>query len=118
MNRYPGIRPFAFADRHLFHGRDKEKRHLFQLIVLNDIVVLFGKSGIGKSSLLNAGVCPALEERDLHPLFIRLNNTDLPPEQQVYQFLNEKAYIPNNLPAGLSMWEYLQHFSYTELRVS
>ena len=83
MKRYPGLRSFRAEDQHLFKGRAKEQRELFQLIVLNNIVVLFGKSGIGKTSLLQAGVCPELEDRSLHPVFIRLNQTHLAPEAQV-----------------------------------
>ncbi|MFK8009373.1 MAG: hypothetical protein AB8H03_23635 [Saprospiraceae bacterium] len=115
MKRYPGIRPFTAEDAHLFKGRDEEKRDLFQLIVLNDIVVLFGKSGIGKSSLLNAGVCPQLEDRNLHPVFIRLNNTTLPPEKQVLELLQEKKYIDSDLPDNLTLWEYLKQFWYVDL---
>ncbi|MFK7770799.1 MAG: hypothetical protein AB8F94_01625 [Saprospiraceae bacterium] len=115
MKRYPGIRPFTAEDAHLFKGRDEEKRDLFQLIVLNDIVVLFGKSGIGKSSLLNAGVCPQLEDRNLHPVFIRLNNTTLPPEKQVLELLQEKKYIGSDLPDDLTLWEYLKQFWYVDL---
>ena len=115
MKRYPGIRPFTADDQHLFKGRDEEQRDLFQLMVLNDIVVLFGKSGIGKSSLLNAGVCPQLEDRNLHPVFIRLNNTELPPEAQVFQHLQEKNYIPADLPKDLTLWEYFQYFWFVDL---
>ena len=115
MKRYPGMRPFTAEDAHLFKGRDEEIRDLFQLIVLNDIVVLFGKSGIGKSSLLNAGVCPQLEDRNLHPVFIRLNNTDLSPEEQIYELLQEKKYINADIPKGLTMWEYFEHFWYVDL---
>ncbi len=115
MKRYPGIRPFTAEDVHLFKGRDEEIRDLFQLIVLNDIMVLFGKSGTGKSSLLNAGVCPLLGSRELHPVFIRLNNTNLPPEEQVYELLHEKKYIGSDIPKGLTMWEYFKQFWYVDL---
>ena len=115
MKRYPGIRPFTAQDQHLFYGRDKEERDLFQMVILNDIVVLFGKSGTGKSSLLNAGVCPQFENRNLHPVFIRLNNINLSPEQQVYEYLQEHNYIPKSLAKDLSLWEYFKHFWYVDL---
>ncbi len=115
MNRYPGIRPFTAEDQFLFKGREQEKRDLFQLIILNDIVVLFGESGIGKTSLLQAGVCPELEERSLHPVFIRLNNTSFPPEVQVYQKLIDGDYISDDMPPDLMLWEYLKNFWYVDL---
>jgi len=115
MKRYPGIRSFTAEDQHLFKGREKESRDLFQLIVLNEVVVLFGKSGTGKTSLLQAGVCPELEDRSLHPVFIRLNQTQLKPEEQIYQNLKDHNYIPKDMPAGLTLWEYLKAFYYVDL---
>ena len=50
MHRYPGPRSFTGDDRHLFFGHDTEKQELFRLIVLNDLVVLFGESGCSKTS--------------------------------------------------------------------
>jgi PKD repeat protein len=73
QSRYPGTRPFLEEDRHLFFGRDHEKKKLSNLIVLEKLVVLFGKSGYGKSSLLNAGVIPYLRHTKHHfPIKIRL----------------------------------------------
>jgi hypothetical protein len=59
--RYPGVRPFETADSSLFFGRDRDCTDLLGLIALEKLVVLFGKSGYGKSSLINAAVIPALE---------------------------------------------------------
>ncbi len=60
MNRYPGIRPFRSDERALFFGRRDDTERLLRLIRLEKIVILYGKSGYGKSSLLQAGVCPQL----------------------------------------------------------
>ncbi len=114
MNRYPGIRPFVLEDKALFNGREQEKRDLFQLIVLHDLVVLFGKSGTGKSSLLQAGVCPDLENRNLHSVFVRFNNTNQTPETQVYHRLLEGGYLPDDLTEGLTLWEYFKKFWYAD----
>lgn len=62
MNRYPGIRPFRSDERHLFFGRTDDTARLLRLILLEKVVILYGKSGYGKSSLLQAGVCPRLLE--------------------------------------------------------
>ena len=56
--RYPGVRPFEAADRALFFGRDRDIADLYELVRAEPLVVLFGKSGYGKSSLLNAGMLP------------------------------------------------------------
>jgi hypothetical protein len=61
-NRYPGVKPFSENERHLFFGRSTDSRKLHQLISLEKLVLLYGKSGLGKSSLLNAGVLPLFDE--------------------------------------------------------
>lgn len=115
MNRYPGPRSFTGDDRHLFFGRESEKQELFRLIVLNEMVVLFGESGAGKTSLLQAGVCPELEERGYRPVFIRLNNTAETPELQVCRRLKEGGYIPADMPEDRTLWEYFSRFWYVDL---
>ncbi len=57
-NRYPGTHPFERDQKRIFFGRDQDKTNLFRTISVNDLTVLYGESGLGKSSLLNAGVLP------------------------------------------------------------
>ncbi|MDG1571163.1 hypothetical protein OZ410_02470 [Robiginitalea sp. M366] len=64
--RYPGARPFSAKDGNLFFGREQDIRALANRIALEPLVVLFGKSGYGKTSLLQAGVLPILRERENH----------------------------------------------------
>lgn len=78
QSRYPGTRPFLEEERHLFFGRDRDKKKLGNLIVLEKLVVLFGKAGYGKSSLLNAGVIPYLRHIKHHlPIKIRLTPAEV-----------------------------------------
>ncbi|MBL7796947.1 MAG: hypothetical protein JNJ90_10625 [Saprospiraceae bacterium] len=70
--RYPGPRPFPENYRALFFGREKEVAELHRLVRREPWVVLYGKSGLGKSSLLNAGLAPRLAVNDaMSPVFIR-----------------------------------------------
>jgi energy-coupling factor transporter ATP-binding protein EcfA2 len=72
MKRYPGTLPFTTAYKDLFFGRQKEMAELYQLIFLKQIVVLYGKSGLGKSSLIQAGIIPKIVEAETHqPIYIR-----------------------------------------------
>jgi hypothetical protein len=61
--RYPGTRAFT-EDDHLFYGRETDKEQLHRQIKLEKLIVVFGKSGLGKSSLLNAGIVPLLKEKN------------------------------------------------------
>lgn len=78
--RYPGIQPFSGRQKDLFFGRDDDREQLLSLLLVEKLTVLFGKSGHGKSSLLNAGIAPALEKesqrgkRDYVPVFIRFHS--------------------------------------------
>ncbi|WP_373551161.1 SUMF1/EgtB/PvdO family nonheme iron enzyme [Haliscomenobacter sp.] len=69
QSRYLGVQPFKTSHRHLFFGRDKDIEDLHDFILLEKLVVLFGKSGYGKSSLLNAGIMPRLMDEKQPPLF-------------------------------------------------
>ncbi|MFZ2898500.1 MAG: WD40 repeat domain-containing protein [Saprospiraceae bacterium] len=60
--RYPGVRPFQRSQANLFFGRDKDREELLQLVDLDKLTVLYSKSGLGKSSLLNAALLPAVEK--------------------------------------------------------
>ena len=65
------------AERKLkFCGRDDDSYDLAHLIMGNVFVTLYGKSGIGKTSLLNAGVFPELREEQYTPVSIRLGMRD------------------------------------------
>lgn len=78
--RYPGIQPFTGQQKDLFFGRDDDQEQLLSLILLEKLTVLFGKSGYGKSSLLQAAIGPALEKESLRgrraytPVFIRFHS--------------------------------------------
>ena len=56
-----------------FCGRDAEKIQLSSLIENNLFVTLYGRTGVGKTSLLKAGVMPLLREKDFYPIYIRLS---------------------------------------------
>ncbi len=73
-DRYPGLVPFDKGQSTIFFGRDQEKKELFYQICLEKKVVLFGKSGLGKSSLLNAGVSPFLESNGYLPIRVRFTS--------------------------------------------
>ncbi|MEL6863880.1 MAG: WD40 repeat domain-containing protein [Bacteroidota bacterium] len=104
--RYPGIWAFRPNQRKLFFGRDREARDLFRLVRVERLVVLFAKSGIGKSSLLNAGLTPLLEEANALPLPLRFQDVSTRPLDQIEALL--APYMGDRqLPCSTtaSLWE-------------
>ena len=57
---YPGMTPFSEAQRDLFFGRDKEIEDAVERLRQHPFLTVVGPSGSGKSSLIYAGVIPAL----------------------------------------------------------
>jgi hypothetical protein len=90
-NPWPGLATFEEADSAFFHGRGVEAAELLQLVQRETLTVLFGRSGLGKTSLLNAGLYPALREEDYLPVHIRLDHGDnaLPLSRQVLNELHK-----------------------------
>jgi len=73
--RYPGVSPFSKDQSEIFFGRDKDVDFLRTLVELQDLVVLFSKSGLGKSSLVNAGIVPQIIEKgEFNPILIRFGS--------------------------------------------
>jgi TonB family protein len=55
---YRGIQPFRFIDQQIFAAREEETWELWSNMTLYRAVLLYGDSGTGKSSLINAGLLP------------------------------------------------------------
>ena len=64
-NPYPGLRPFDTNEAHLFFGRDQQVLDLTDRLNHNRFVAVLGLSGSGKSSLVQAGLIPALHRGHL-----------------------------------------------------
>lgn len=60
MNPYPGLRPFRESEAHLFFGRTAQIDELLAKLKTSRFVAVVGTSGSGKSSLVTAGLLPAL----------------------------------------------------------
>jgi hypothetical protein len=57
---YPGLRPYDQAHEAVFFGRERLIAELAGKVAESGIVIVSGGSGAGKTSLLNAGLVPAL----------------------------------------------------------
>src|SRR5215831_88069 len=59
-NPFPGIRPFEMDEANLFFGRDGQSDELLKRLQRTRLLAVVGTSGSGKSSLIRAGLLPAL----------------------------------------------------------
>ena len=69
---YRGILQFRLLDWRIFFERDAETERLANLVSLYRGVLLYGQSGAGKSSLLNAGLIPQALRQGRAPERIRV----------------------------------------------
>jgi len=60
-NPYVGLRPFQAHENLIFFGRDNQTLELLQRLYKHRFVAVVGSSGCGKSSLIRAGLIPALK---------------------------------------------------------
>ncbi|MBH8577024.1 caspase family protein [Nostocaceae cyanobacterium CENA369] len=65
-NPYRGLSSYDEKDSHLFFGREEQIQKLYQKIVDNkqQLTLVLGASGTGKSSLVKAGLIPKLSKDD------------------------------------------------------
>jgi formylglycine-generating enzyme required for sulfatase activity len=74
--RYPGTRPFEIDQQKVYFGRLEDIEKLNRLIKLESLVILYAKSGMGKSSLLNAGIIPLVDqEMEYTPVRVRFESS-------------------------------------------
>lgn len=114
FDRYPGLGAFADFQADLFFGRDREINELYNLVVAEKATVLFAQSGVGKSSLLNAGLIPKLKGEDLLPVNIRFKGWEK-EESPAGIFLSAFSpfFSPDHIPYpvvadDLPVWEYIK----------
>lgn len=96
-----------------FFGRDEEIETLLEMVRTEFAVVLFGQSGLGKTSLLQAGLFPRLRSTHFLPVYLRLDhNPEWPSLTTQMASALETALtaagieVPPRLP-GDSLWAWL-----------
>jgi photosystem II stability/assembly factor-like uncharacterized protein len=93
LHRYPGAQPFRDDEfsRRTFFGREPASIALTDQILANRLVIVYAKSGLGKTSLLNAGTAPRLREAGSLPLFVRVNDIERGPSFSVFEGVRAEA---------------------------
>ncbi|GKS68512.1 hypothetical protein W03_05160 [Nitrosomonas sp. PY1] len=119
---WPWLNAFPEEAAPFFNGRDEESESLLHYVLSAPVTVLFGKSGLGKSSLLQAGLFPLLRKERLLPVYVRLSHEDMAATVSVqiakhfYEQLN--IFLPQasdpliSLSAEHSLWSQLHRLDF------
>lgn len=116
--RYPGSKPFTRDDEKLFFGRDEDIARLTTFIQVERTTVLYGKSGLGKTSLLNAGVLPKLESEHQYRIIpVRFGShtqgnlkhpLDIVGEEIAGLHSDKKTFLDEIEPEDISLWQHIK----------
>jgi DNA-binding SARP family transcriptional activator/tRNA A-37 threonylcarbamoyl transferase component Bud32 len=100
-NPYRGLSAFGELDAADFHGRDAEIEEIVSTLAEHPLVAVVGPSGIGKSSIVRAGMIPALRSGAI-PGSDQWLITDMRPGAYPYEelasaLIRVAAEMPNDL---------------------
>jgi hypothetical protein len=68
---WPGMRPYRESDAGFFFGRDAETADLQARVERSMLTLLYGRGGLGKTSLVRAGMAPRLAGHAYLPVYLR-----------------------------------------------
>jgi tetratricopeptide (TPR) repeat protein len=112
-----GLDSFSEETREFFHGREEEVAELARRVQRKTLAILFGQSGLGKTSILRAGIVPRLRREGYCPVYVRIDySRESPsPSEQIKQAIFRatealgKWTKPGSSIPGESLWEFLHH---------
>ena len=113
LHPWLGLASFSEATRRYFYGREEEVGELARRVQRKLLTVLFGQSGLGKTSILRAGLVPRLRGQGYCPVYLRVDyGPEAPaPTQQIRQAIAQAtvdAGKPSSAPLNdESLWEFL-----------
>ena len=76
MKKYPFkfLDSYDREDRGIFFGRDEEINALYEMVFQSSVMLVYGASGTGKTSLINCGLAGKFQPHDWLALMIRRGN--------------------------------------------
>ena len=116
-NPWLGLASFTEETREYFYGREEEVAELARRVQRRLLTVLFGQSGLGKTSILRAGLVPRLRGKGYCPVYVRIDyGRDAPePREQIKRAVRESARESGHWTRagtaveGEPLWEYFHH---------
>jgi HEAT repeat protein/type II secretory pathway predicted ATPase ExeA len=93
LGPFRGLTPYDESSAALFYGRDEETAALYQLITRTGVRVsaLCGEAGVGKTSIVRAGLSPLLAKHDITAVYL---GTYLNFDQELWQALGKVRAEP------------------------
>lgn len=79
----------SYREGEILYGRDDDIRDLSQCVLREKYTLLYGKSGIGKSSILNAAIIPALRRHGYTPIVLRFSHKEGDYIEQIHKAIAE-----------------------------
>ncbi len=112
-----GLASFTEETRGFFHGREEEVAELGRRVQRKLLTILFGQSGLGKTSILRAGIVPRLRPEGYCPVYVRIDySPESPaPAEQIKQAIFRATEATGTwtqsgvASQGESLWEFLHH---------
>ena len=104
-NPYPGLLAYRLQDASHFFGRKQTVTELTAELEWKQIIWLHGRSGTGKSSLIQAGLMPALLEKDAFPILVR--SFDELPTTALKKTLLQRRWSGNSVLSTESLLRFL-----------
>jgi hypothetical protein len=102
---------FELKDREVFYGRDNEIEQLYNLVFKTPLLLIYGASGTGKTSLIQCGLASKFDGTDWLPLWIR-RDIDINTSMQ----LAINKVLPNNENTEGSITDNIQRLYQHYLR--
>lgn len=102
--------PYTRADRDIFFGRDRETDELYSRLLASGLLLVYGVSGSGKTSLVQCGLANKFEATDCLPITVRRGTHIL---ASLDAELSRQAITPPKAGASLGKRVrslYLDHF--------
>jgi WD40 repeat protein len=101
---------YTLADRDIFFGRDQEITELYRRVFESRILLVYGISGTGKSSLINCGLASRFDDSDWLPVNVRRGSNIIESLNDAFNKQSIKPFKKNLTFSEKLQSIYLDHF--------
>lgn len=95
--------PYTLQDRDFFFGREEEINRLYEMVFSTNLLLVYGPSGAGKTSLLQCGLASRFQDTDWFDIHVRWRGNI---NSSMQQELHKHAISP--LSSEMSVGECVQ----------